>query len=109
MPRCAKTLTVVDHSSEGISYHQFAQKNSLGRHRMSSKNIGLLRRLALLASPALLLTASAVYAQDVIESESITSDAVESSQESEAEDSVEEIVVTGSRLKRKVRFGKLGI
>jgi iron complex outermembrane receptor protein len=100
MPRCAKTLTVVDHSSEGISYHQFAQKNSLGRHRMSSKNIGLLRRLALLASPALLLTASAVYAQDVIESESITSDAVESSQESEAEDSVEEIVVTGSRLKR---------
>ena len=64
---------------------------------MSFKDNWLFKNLAVLAPAALVFVASAAVSQDVIESED-----VEAKSNSAAEESatVEEVVVTGSRLKR---------
>jgi iron complex outermembrane receptor protein len=75
----------------------FAQRPSFGRENMSFKDNWLFKNLAVLAPAALVFVASAAVSQDVIESED-----VEAKSNSAAEESatVEEVVVTGSRLKR---------
>jgi iron complex outermembrane receptor protein len=66
---------------------------------MNFRNTWLFKSLALVASPALIFAASATYAQDSVESETVV--AVESdAAQDEVVESVDEIVVTGSRFKR---------
>ncbi|MBT6780918.1 MAG: outer membrane cobalamin receptor protein, partial [Porticoccaceae bacterium] len=66
---------------------------------MKYRNTWLFKSLALIASPALIFVASATYAQDAVESETVVAVETDAAQE-ESKVSVEEVVVTGSRLKR---------
>jgi len=66
---------------------------------MKYRNTWLFKSLALIASPALIFVASATYAQDAVESETVVAVESDAAQE-ESKVSVEEVVVTGSRLKR---------
>ena len=66
---------------------------------MKFRNTWLFKSLALIASPALIFVASATYAQDAVESETVVAVESDTAQE-ESKVSVEEVVVTGSRLKR---------
>ena len=66
---------------------------------MKFRNTWLFKSLALIASPALIFVASATYAQDAVESETVVAVESDAAQE-ESKVSVEEVVVTGSRLKR---------
>jgi iron complex outermembrane receptor protein len=64
---------------------------------MSFKDNWLLKSFTVLASTALIFAGSASYAQEAIESEDVEASSSESEQ---VDSSVEEVVVTGSRLKR---------
>jgi iron complex outermembrane receptor protein len=64
---------------------------------MSFKDNWLYKGLAIFASSALLFAASTSYSQETIESEEVEADSSDSEQ---VDRSVEEVVVTGSRLKR---------
>ena len=64
---------------------------------MSFKDNWLLKTLTVLASTALIFAGTASYAQEAIESEDVEASSSESEQ---VDSSVEEVVVTGSRLKR---------
>lgn len=65
---------------------------------MSFKDNWLYKGLAISASSVLLFTASAAYSQEMIESEEVTSEV--DANDAESSRPVEEVVVTGSRLKR---------
>jgi iron complex outermembrane receptor protein len=64
---------------------------------MSFKDNWLYKGLAISASAALMFAASVSYSQEMIESQEVEADSSDSEQ---VESSVEEVVVTGSRLKR---------
>ena len=64
---------------------------------MSVKDNWLYKGLAILAPAALLFAASVSYSQEAIESQEVEAD---SSDSEKVTSSVEEVVVTGSRLKR---------
>ncbi len=64
---------------------------------MSVKDNWLYKGLAILAPAALLFAASVSYSQETLESQEVEADSSDSEQ---VESSVEEVVVTGSRLKR---------
>ncbi|MBL6893486.1 MAG: TonB-dependent receptor [Porticoccaceae bacterium] len=64
---------------------------------MSVKDNWLYKGLAILAPAALLFAASVSYSQETIESQEVEADSSDSEQ---VDSSVEEVVVTGSRLKR---------
>ena len=64
---------------------------------MSFKDNWLLKSLTVLASTALIFAGTASFAQEAIESEDVEASSSESEQ---VDSSVEEVVVTGSRLKR---------
>ncbi len=66
---------------------------------MKFTNTWLFKSLALIASPALIFAASATYAQDAVESETVVADQSDIAQDEDV-GNVEEIVVTGSRLRR---------
>jgi hypothetical protein len=64
---------------------------------MSVKDNWLYKGLAIFAPVALLFAASVSYSQETIESQEVEA---ESSDSEQVDSSVEEVVVTGSRLKR---------
>ena len=66
---------------------------------MKFRNTWLFKSLALIASPALIFVASATYAQDAVESETVVAVESDTAQDEDV-GTVEEIVVTGSRFKR---------
>ena len=67
---------------------------------MNFKDIWLYRSLALLTSCALTFGSSTLLAQDEIESTDVEAEIADLVESADSEDSVEEVVVTGSRLKR---------
>ncbi|MFL2495821.1 MAG: hypothetical protein ACJ0RL_09470 [Porticoccaceae bacterium] len=65
---------------------------------MSVKDNWLYKGLAILAPAALLFAASVSYSQETIESEEVEAESTSDSEQ--VDSSVEEVVVTGSRLRR---------